>query len=141
MSDYDYNQRDRSGTGIIVGFTAVCALTIVGGIAGCMAWYPEYGVYQQRMAGEAELAQSTYSKQVQVQDAQGKLDSAKLLAQVEVERAKGVAAANKIIGDSLKDNEAYLKYLWITDTSAAKPSLIYVPTEANIPILEAGRKP
>ena len=81
-----------------------------------------------------------YSKQVQVRDAQGKLDAAKLLAQVEVERAKGVASANKIIGDSLKDNEAYLRYLWITDmTNNKAPSVIYVPTEANIPILEAGR--
>ena len=58
----------------------------------------------------------------------------------EVERAKGVASANKIIGDSLKDNEAYLRYLWITDmTNNKAPSVIYVPTEANIPILEAGR--
>lgn len=114
-------------------------LACIGSVAGCMRWYPEYNVYQQRMAGEAELAQAQYSKQVQVADAEGKLAAAKKLAEVEVARAGGVAQANKIIGDSLKDNEAYLRYLWITDTSAAKPSLIYVPTEANMPILEAGR--
>jgi hypothetical protein len=65
-----------------------------------------------------------------------------LSSAVEVERAKGVASANKIIGDSLKDNEAYLRYLWIADmTNNKAPSVIYVPTEANIPILEAGRSP
>ena len=41
------------------------------------------------------------------------MDSAKLLADAEVERAKGVAQANAIIGDSLKNNEEYLRYLYI----------------------------
>lgn len=122
----------------IVFVVIVC----IGGVAGCMRWYPEYQVYQQRMTGEAELAQAEYSKQVQVRDAQGRLDAAKLLAQVEVQRAEGVAQANKIIGDSLRNNEAYLKYLWITDVTGSKsPTVIYVPTEANIPLLEAGRTP
>jgi hypothetical protein len=36
--------------------------------------------------------------------------------------------------------KSYLRYLWITDmTNNKAPSVIYVPTEANIPILEAGR--
>jgi len=51
-----------------------------------------------------------------------------------------VASANKIIGESLRNNEADLRYLWITDmTNDKAPSVIYVPTEANISILEAGR--
>jgi len=117
-------------------------IACLGGVASYLRWWPEYAVYQQRMTGEAELAQAEYSKQVQVRDAQGKHDAAKLLAQVEVQRAEGVAKANQIIGDSLRNNEAYLKYLWITDVTGNKaPTVIYVPTEANIPILEAGRTP
>jgi|SRR5215469_9590635 len=105
-------------------------------LAGC----PIYRVYDQRMSGEAELAQAQYSKQVQIVDAEGRLAAAAKLAEVEIARAKGVAQANKIIGDSLKDNEAYLRYLWITDvTGNNKPTMIYIPTEANMPILEAGR--
>jgi hypothetical protein len=51
-----------------------------------------------------------------------------------------VAQANKIIGDSLKDNEAYLRYLWIQNLENSKDrTIVYVPTEANLPILEAGR--
>lgn len=117
--------------------TILFVSVVGGGLYGC----PQYNVYKQRMDGEAELAQSEYSKKVQVQDAQGKLDAAKLLANVEIERARGVSEANKIIGLSLKDNEAYLKYLWITDVAGgpSKPTVIYVPTEGNIPILEAGR--
>ncbi len=114
-------------------------LTIGGGMYGC----PMYNVYSSRLAGEAELAHAQYSKQVQLADAEGRLAAAKKLAEVEVVRAGGVAQANKIIGDSLKDNEAYLKYLWITDLAQGgkQPSMIYVPTEAGIPILEAGKRP
>ena len=71
------------------------------------------------------------------------MESASLLAEAEVARAKGVAAANKIIGDSLKGNEAYLRYLWITDVAGQNTgkTVVYVPTEANMPLLEAGKRP
>ena len=68
------------------------------------------------------------------------MESAELLAQAEITRAKGVAQANKIIGDSLKENEAYLRYLWINGLESNNPTVIYVPTEAGLPILEAGRR-
>jgi regulator of protease activity HflC (stomatin/prohibitin superfamily) len=87
------------------------------------------------------LAQAEYSRRIAVAEAQAKKDSAKLLAEAEVERAQGVAKANKIIGDSLKGNEAYLRYLWIDGLkeSSKQGEVIYVPTEAGLPILEAGR--
>jgi hypothetical protein len=120
-------------------FCSILAIFIIcGGLYGC----PQYNVYASRLDGEAQLAKADYERQVQVRDAQGRLDAASLLAQVEVKRAEGVAKANQIIGDSLRNNEAYLKYLWITDVTGAKaPTVIYVPTEANIPILEAGHLP
>jgi hypothetical protein len=65
--------------------------------AGCWG-APQYGVYSQRLEGEAELAKANYSKQVAVQEANAKKDSASLLADAEVLRAEGVAKANKIIG-------------------------------------------
>lgn len=119
----------------------ICSILLIfvicGGLYGC----PQYNVYSSRMAGEAELAQAQYSRQVQIADADGKLAAASKLAEVEVARAKGVSQANKIIGDSLKGNDAYLRYLWITDMTTNKaPTVIYVPTEANLPILEAGQR-
>ena len=120
---------------------------IVGGIfsvavvIGLMMWgIPQYSVYSQRLSGEAELANADYSKKVAVQEAQAKLDSAALLAQAEVARARGVAQANQIIGDSLKNNEAYLRYLFVNNLENTKDQIIYVPTEANLPILEATRE-
>jgi hypothetical protein len=67
------------------------------------------------------------------------MNSAKMLAQVEVERAKGVAEANKIIGESLKDNEGYLRYLWIDSLQHTKDKIIYIPPESGLPILESQR--
>lgn len=71
--------------------------------------------------------------------AKAELSKQELLAKAEVARAEGVAASNKIIGDSLAGKENYLKYLWIQSLNNDHTKLIYVPTEANIPILEAGR--
>ena len=119
----------------------VVVLSILLLIGGWMAVAPQYGVWQHGLEGQAELAKADYSKKVAVQEAQAKLDSSTLLAQAEVERAKGVAQANSIIGNSLKNNEAYLRYLWITDVAGSNvdKSVVYVPTEANLPILEATR--
>lgn len=86
------------------------------------------------------LAHAQSSKEVAVAEARAKMESATLLAEAEVARAKGVAQANQIIGESLKNNEAYLRYLWINDLGQnAGKTVVYVPTEANLPVLEATR--
>lgn len=110
-------------------------------ILGLMLWgCPQYGVYSARLDGEAKLAHANSEREVQVKDAQGKFEASSLLAKTEIERAKGVAAANAIIGDSLKNNEAYLRWLYLEALKENKTATtIYVPTEAGLPILEAGR--
>ena len=111
-------------------------LVVTSGIGGCMYGMPKYNVYEQALHGEAELAKANYSKQVAVQEAHAKMESAKLLADAEVIRAEGVAKANKIIGDSLVNNEAYLHYLFVNNLEHTQNQIIYVPTETNLPILE-----
>lgn len=102
---------------------------------------PVMNVWQQRKAGEAELARAESNRQIATCEANAKKESAKALADAEVIRAEGVAKANKIIGDSLHDNEGYLKYLYITHLSETHDkTVIYIPTEANLPIMEAGRR-
>ena len=106
-------------------------------MVGC----PTYNVYVQKMQGAALLAHAQSSKEIAVAEAKAKMESATLLAQAEVARAEGVAKANKIIGESLKNNEAYLRYLWINDLGNNNgKTIVYVPTEANLPILEANRR-
>ena len=111
---------------------------LCGGLYGC----PKYSVYNQRLQGEAELARAESNRKIAIAEAEAKKESAKQLAEAEIIRAEGVAKANTIIGDSLKNNEAYLRYLYITglnETSDKGNKIIYVPTEAGLPILEAGR--
>jgi hypothetical protein len=62
---------------------------------------------------------------------------AKKDAEIEVARAEGVAQSNLIIANSISEN--YLRYLWIQGLSRNDSQVIYVPTEANLPILEASR--
>lgn len=109
--------------------------SVVGGCYGC----PHYRVYEQRLAGEAKPREAESSRQIQIEDAKGKEQAAKLLANAEIEKARGVAEANKIIGDSLKNNHEYLTYKWLEWVNADNNAVIYVPTEAGLPILEAGR--
>ncbi len=100
---------------------------------------PNYDVYEQNLKGEAELARATQNRQISIQEAQAKKESAHDLAEAEVIRADGVARANKIIGESLKGNDAYLHYLFINNLENTKDQIIYLPTEAGLPILEANR--
>lgn len=115
------------------GFFVLCVL-VAFGMWGC----PQYNVWQQGLEGKSELARAEYNRKIKVQEAEAALEASKHLANAEIERAKGVAEANRIIGDSLKGNEAYLKYLWIHNLESGNNSTIYVPTEAGLPVLEAG---
>ena len=133
-----FDAHNEQKVGVIVGqLVAAVVFLVVLGMVGC----PQYKVYEQRKAGEAMLAHAQSAKEVAVAETRAKMESASLLAQAEVARANGVAQANKIIGESLKNNEAYLRYLWITDVAGAGQSktVVYIPTEANLPILEASR--
>lgn len=103
-------------------------------------WTPEYFRYQTRQNAQNELAAQQYLKQVSIATAEAKNESAKYEAQAEITRAEWVAKANKIIGESLNQNEAYLRYLWIQNMDSHDKEVIYIPTEANLPILEAWKR-
>lgn len=121
-------------TFVLIAVVALVAVPMV----GC----PKYNVYSQRMEGEATLAHAQASKEVAVATAKAKYEAADFEAKADIRRAEGAAQANKIIGDSLKNNEAYLRYLWIQNLENAEgkgTQVIYVPTEAGLPILEASR--
>jgi len=125
------------GWGIGSFFSWIVFGGVLLGLWGC----PQYNVYSSRLSGQAQLAEADASKQVMVQQAKAKMDSAQYEAQAEITRAGGVAKANQIIGDSLKDNEAYLRYLFVNNLADTKNQVIYVPTEAQLPILEASKRP
>lgn len=107
-------------------------------------WQGEIRKIELEQEGKAQLLKAESEKKIAIEEAKAKLESAKLLSQAEVERARGVADANRIIGDSLKGNESYLRYLYISNLEKAESNgsvnTIYIPTEAGLPILEARSK-
>jgi len=124
------------------GIIGIVALVLIGALVlGAVIFgYPLYNVWSSEMDGKAKLAESESSRQIAVVESKAKMDSAKNLADAEVIRAQGVAKANEIIGESLKDNCEYLDYLWLTEKiTASNKEVIYVPTETQLPILEATR--
>ncbi len=122
----------NDGLAIFLVIFAVVVLATFG-MWGC----PQYRVYDQRMDGQAALARAESERRVLVREAEARRDAASALAEAEIARARGVAEANEIIGESLKGNEGYLRYLWIQALNEGQ-QVIYVPTEAGLPILEAG---
>lgn len=128
---------DNRNKSILGGLGALLIVVLFLGVI--LYGYPKYNVWRKELSGKADLKEAEWSRQIAIEEAKARKESATLDAEAEVERAKGVAEANKIIGDSLKGNDAYLRYLWIQGLNDGNTETIYVPTEANLPILEATR--
>ena len=114
----------------IIGVSFLLSLMIINAVVG-----PLYNVWAQSLQGKAELQKAEYTRQVAVLEAQAKKDSAQQLAEAEIIRAQGVAKANQIIGESLKDNPAYLQYLWITQGEENANRTVYmIPSNGGAPV-------
>lgn len=121
----------------ITGLIAVGLLAILG-IAALLFGYPKYRVWSQEMEGKAEFAKAEQNRRIKIEEAKANLEAEKLNAQAEVERAKGAAAAIKIENGALTDK--YIQYLWVRQQNNLNDkTVIYIPTEGNLPLLEAGR--
>ncbi|WP_291842725.1 hypothetical protein [Maricaulis sp.] len=121
--------------GLFVGAAVFAVVSI-----GALMWgLPQYGVWQQELAGRAELVRAEQNRRIAVLEAQARLEAESLNAQAEVARARGVAEANAIVAEGLGGPEGYLRYLWIQSLGENGQDVIYIPTEAGLPILEASR--
>ena len=111
---------------------------IVGGVGSCMYIRPKYNVWSQEMDGKAEFAKAEQNRKIKIEEAKANLEAEKLNAQAEIERAKGAAEAIRIENGSI--TPAYIQYLWVRQQNAnTNNKIIYIPTEAGLPVLEAGR--
>ncbi len=124
---------ERNVKSVIWAIPAV--LVIVIGVAFLVPWY---NVWQQEMAGRAEFAKAEQNRKIKIEEAKANLEAEKLNAQAEVERAKGAAEAIRIENGSI--TPTYIQYLWVRQQSNLNDkTVIYVPTESNLPILESPR--
>lgn len=106
---------------------------VVALIAGMMFGLPIYRVWQQGLRGEANLARAEQERQILVEQARAERDAAIL-------RAEAIA----IVGAAARYFPEYRVQEFIGAFGEALQNgniekLVFVPTEANIPIVEAGR--
>lgn len=92
------------------------------------------------MDGEGQLKKAKFDRQIAVEEAEAKKAAAKFLGEAEEIRAMYLAKAMDIISMKLKANPEYISYLWVQGLADDSSKVIYVPTEANLPILEAGKR-
>jgi hypothetical protein len=116
-------------------------------------FFPVYGVWAARKAGEAAFAEAQNEQRVILSEANARLEAAEInknAAIIEaginknaaIIEAEAVAAQIDKIGANLKEHDLYLKWQWIKmmEDRHSKSDTIYVPTESGMPILEANRK-
>jgi len=94
---------------------------------------PLYNVWYQGKMGEAALKRAESEKLIMIETAKAELESAKIRAE-----------AINVVGKASKEFPEYREQEFIGAFGEAIKSgqieqIIYVPTEANIPIIEANR--
>lgn len=125
---------------------AIWLLIVASGFAffgGVWYAYKQVQVWSASMNGQAVLAEAEYSRQVRIKEAQAKKESATLEGEAELTRADFASRANKALADGLGGHEGYLRYLYIRmleEQGGEGKQIIYIPTEAGMPVLEAGRR-
>lgn len=132
-----YNQNIDITPKLIKG--AICGIAIIVLIIIAMAFIlPWYNVWSQEMEGKAEFAKAEQNRKIKIEEAKANLEAEKLNAQAEIERAKGAAEAIRIENGSI--TPTYIQYLWVRQQSdLSDKTVIYIPTETNLPILESTR--
>lgn len=123
----------------IQGKTIVVSLIIILlAIVGLMFGLPMYNVWRAEQAGKAEFSKAEQNRRIKIEEAKANLEAEKLNAKAEIERAKGAAEAIRIENNSL--TPTYIQYLWVRQQGSLNDkTVIYIPMETNLPLLEAGR--
>lgn len=119
------------------------AILAVAVILTMMFGLPRYNVWQQEMAGKAEMAKAEQNRKILVEEAKARLEAEKLNAQAEIERARGMAEAMKVENGTL--SETYNQYLFIRTLEkiadkGSLPQIIYIPSEGMIPVMDLNKE-
>lgn len=105
-------------------------------VVGFLAWgLPQYNVYSKELSGKAQLREAEWNRQIAIEEAEAEKAAAVLKAESDIIRAGGIAEANRIISVSLTDR--YIRWKWVEGLHDGSSEVIYIATEAGLPILEA----
>ncbi len=119
----------KIAAGSVVGIIALVLLVSV--------ITPQINLYRKNTEKQAVIAEQKAKSQAAEYAAKSAVTQAQAKADAEVIRAQGLADSQGIIAETL--SEEYLRYLYINALADGNGQIIYVPTEAGLPILEAGR--
>jgi regulator of protease activity HflC (stomatin/prohibitin superfamily) len=128
--DVDLNQLLWAGLWLVI--------IVIGWI---LVGYPKWRVWASHQEGLADLQRAKNEQQIQIAQAQSRYDAAGLNSKAAVIEAEAVALQIQAIGSELKNHDLYLRWQWIQmmEKQESETTTVYVPTEANLPILEATR--
>lgn len=117
-------------------------LLVLLAIFAMMYGLPVYNVWQQEMAGKAEMAKAYQNRRILVEEARAKLEAEKLNAAAEIERAKGMAEAMRVENGTL--STVYNQYLFIRTLEkladkGSLPQIIYVPSQGLTPVMDINK--
>jgi len=135
-TSYDLEEkRIERQTAMWIALSIIMVLAVA---VACMFIVPRYRVWSEGKRGEAEYMRAEQNRRIKVEEAKANLEAEKLNALAEIERAKGAAEAIRIENGSI--TPTYIQYLWVRQQNAnSNNRIIYIPTEAGLPILEAGK--
>ena len=125
----------------IVGCLAAAVVAVLFFVA--FGW-PYYTLWSTEMAGKARTVQAEHEGAARLAQAESEKKIQIEAAKAEVESAKLRAEAINIVGKASKEFPEYRHQEFIGAFAEALKEgnikqIIYVPTEANIPIIEASR--
>lgn len=121
----------------IVRTFVVLTVCILGFIFAWKAVTPQLNLYRANTEKKAVIAEQRAISEAAEFAARSEVIQAQAKADAEVIRAEGLAASQEIIAATL--TEEYLRYLYINQLDETSGQVIYIPTEAGLPILEAER--
>ena len=117
----------------VLGFFLFALIAV--GMWGC----PQYNVYSARLSGTAAIQKAEEQKLVLIEDARARMEAAKMDAEAEIIRAKGMAEAMAIENGQL--TAEYNQYLFIRTLEdmgeqGNLPIIIYLPSEGMLPVMD-----
>ena len=122
-------KNEKGSIELLLAVVVVCIIAI-----GLMFGLPVWSVWKEGLSGEGQLAKAEQTKKIMIETARAEVEASTL-------RAKAI----KIMGQAAKDYPEYreqelMQAFGEALNNGAIQKIVYIPTEANMPILEAGKR-
>jgi len=141
----NHELESKRETRLIWKWVTLASWTLIAIVCSLMYGCPKYSVWSSKIAietsennGKASMAEAEENRKILIEEARANLEAQKLNSEAEVERAKGMAEAISIENGKL--TSLYIHYLWVRNIDKMDGEKIYIPTENNLPLLEAKSK-